>query len=47
MGQRLHQQLLLTEGVTQRCLKRVGSRLCHQLVPLLLLYCIARETAGR
>ena len=27
MGQRLHQQLLLAEGVTQRCLKRIGSRL--------------------
>jgi hypothetical protein len=27
VGQRLHQQLLLAEGVTQCCLKRVESRL--------------------
>ena len=40
MGQRLHQQLRLVEGVTQRCLKRVGSQLCHQL-GLPSSYCIA------
>jgi hypothetical protein len=41
MGQRFHQQLRLAEGITQCCLKRVGSRLCHRNFGCPFSYCIA------
>src|SRR5580658_11289186 len=47
MGQRLHQQLLLAEGVTQRCLERVGSWLCHSNLGCLSLTLLHSESDRR
>src|ERR1700722_16142437 len=41
MSQRLHQELRFAESVAQRCLKRVGSRLCHRNLGCPFSYSIA------